>query len=402
MQVGTDTREMRALVIAATTRIEQNGAGWRVPSQSGRGTYHVTTGMGAKRCTCPDHELRAIACKHILAVEITVRREGGSRASMVTVTKTTEVYDRSWKAYNAAQCEEKTMFAPLLADLCRSVPQPDQKRGRPRVPLSDIVFASTYRIYDRISSRRFTSAMTDLAERGYLSHVPHFNSLTNYLREPGLEPILSDLIANASLPLTAIETDFAMDATGFTTSQFDGWYDHRHRDRSEAKRVWMKLHIATGVRSNIVTAAQVTPANHADSTQFEALLRTTAKGFTIGQVSADKGYLSRANVDAVARLNATPFIPFKSNNVVPRPGDDSAWARMWHECALHKADWLANYHKRSNVETTFSVIKRKFGGTLLSKSEQGQINEVLCKVLAHNLCVLNAAMHELGIEPNFG
>ncbi len=33
--------------------------------------------------------------------------------------------------------------------------------------------------------------------------------------------------------------------------------------------------------------------------------------------------------------------------------------------------------------------------------EIGQINEALCKVLCHNVCVLVQATHELGIEPAF-
>jgi hypothetical protein len=40
-----------------------------------------------------------------------------------------------------------------------------------------------------------------------------------------------------------------------------------------------------------------------------------------------------------------------------------------------------------NVETTFSMIKAKFRDSIRSKSEVGQFNEVLCKVIAHNLCV---------------
>ena len=35
------------------------------------------------------------------------------------------------------------------------------------------------------------------------------------------------------------------------------------------------------------------------------------------------------------------------------------------------------------------------------KSNTGQINEALCKVLCHNVCVLIQEMHELGIEPAF-
>ena len=48
------------------------------------------------------------------------------------------------------------------------------------------------------------------------------------------------------------------------------------------------------------------------------------------------------------------------------------------------------------------MIKRKFGGSLRSKSETGQVNEVLCKVIAHNLCVLIACIHEIGLDvPQF-
>jgi hypothetical protein len=55
----------------------------------------------------------------------------------------------------------------------------------------------------------------------------------------------------------------------------------------------------------------------------------------------------------------------------------------------------------SNVETAFSIIKAKFGDAVRSKSDIGQLNEVLCKVLCHNLCVLIQAIHELGIKPTF-
>ena len=63
--------------------------------------------------------------------------------------------------------------------------------------------------------------------------------------------------------------------------------------------------------------------------------------------------------------------------------------------------FMEHYHKRSNIETAYSMIMGKFGIALRSKSDTGQINEALCKVLAHNICVLVQASHELGIEPVF-
>ncbi len=62
---------------------------------------------------------------------------------------------------------------------------------------------------------------------------------------------------------------------------------------------------------------------------------------------------------------------------------------------------MRRYHRRSNVETAFSMIKGKFGDRLRSKTRTAQINEALCKVLAHNLACLISSIYELGIEPTF-
>jgi len=53
------------------------------------------------------------------------------------------------------------------------------------------------------------------------------------------------------------------------------------------------------------------------------------------------------------------------------------------------------------VESTFSMIQAKFGASLRSKSDTAQVNELLCKVLCHNICVLIQSMYELGIEADF-
>jgi transposase len=64
-------------------------------------------------------------------------------------------------------------------------------------------------------------------------------------------------------------------------------------------------------------------------------------------------------------------------------------------------EFMRHYHKRSNVECTFSMIKRKFGERLRSKTRTAQENETLCKVLCHNLCCVIQSMYELGVEPDF-
>ena len=61
-----------------------------------------------------------------------------------------------------------------------------------------------------------------------------------------------------------------------------------------------------------------------------------------------------------------------------------------------------HHRKHSNVETTFSMIKTKFGASVRSKTPVAQINEALAKVLCHNICVLVSSIYELGIAPEFG
>src|SRR5215207_3132177 len=93
----------------------------------------------------------------------------------------------TWTAYNAAQTEEKRRLMVLLADLSKTVAQPEQQgRGRPRLPLSDMVFAAAYKVYVGFSSRRFTSDLKDAQARGLIGNAAHFNSVNRYMANPEL------------------------------------------------------------------------------------------------------------------------------------------------------------------------------------------------------------------------
>ncbi len=127
-----------------------------------RGLYAVNVDNGTGTCTCPDYETRGGSCKHILAVEFTIRRESGKGGRYKVTEQVKVTYTQEWSAYNAAQCEEKDRFVALLSDLCSRVATPTPEGpGRSRLPLGDMVFACTYKVYSRFSSRRFTSDLRD-------------------------------------------------------------------------------------------------------------------------------------------------------------------------------------------------------------------------------------------------
>lgn len=148
----------------------------------------------------------------------------------------------------------------------------------------------------------------------------------------------------------------------------------------------------------MVTAVRVTDSSGADCPQLPALLATTAQTFTVSEMSADKAYLSNDNLTAIEAVGAVPFIPFKTNS---KQAGSPAWRRMHAMFTLREEEFLAAYHKRSRVESVFSAVKRKFGGAVRSKIFTAQRNEILCKILCHNLSVLVHAIHELGIDPTF-
>src|SRR5579862_1136800 len=414
-----DARELKALQIAATTPIKRTQHAWVVPSQTGHGSYkvahptlgHLDGALHGLTCTCPDFEERQMPCKHIIAVEYTVKRETPEGDVVTETVKVT--YSQTWAAYNAAQCEEKERFMPMLADLCGALSRPYSGKGRPPLPLSDMAFACVSRVYAGLSARRFDTDVRQSKEQGLTDSDPHFNSVLRYLRDPAMTPVLQRLVTLSAMPLKAVETDFAVDSTGFTTCRFVRWYDHKW-GKERTKREWVKLHAMTGVRTNVVTSVEMTDYRGADTVQFRPLVAATAENFTIREVSGDKAYSSKRNLQAVADLGATPFVPFRANSNtgeaypaihadVLLPEMASAWTKMLAYFVYQRETFLSHYHKRSNVETTFSMIKRKFGDSLRSKSATGQVNEVLCKVIAHNLCCLIAAIHELGMpSPQFG
>lgn len=131
------------------------------------------------------------------------------------------------------------------------------------------------------------------------------------------------------------------------------------------------------------------------------MVKKTAQNFTVNEVSADAAYSSEKNMQTVLDLGGMPFIQFRNNATGESKQSGQIWKNMYHYYSLNQEKFLQHYHKRSNVETTFSMIKAKFGDALRSKTDTAMVNEALCKVLCHNLCCLITSMHELGLQPKF-
>ncbi len=397
-------REERGKQIAEAGKITKNGqTRWLVPSQSSNARYFVDLdNVDEPVCSCADYQERQMPCKHIYAVAyFVVHQENPDGSTTVTETVTVtkrKTYPQNWRAYNAAQTSEQDRFQELLHDLCSGIQQPqEQRRGRPSLPLCDAVFSAAFKVYSTMSARRFMSDLREAHARGMISRVPHYNSIFNYLEDEELTPILLELIRQSSLPLASVEVDFAVDSSGFGTSRYTRWYDHKYGKLMQRAQ-WVKAYIICGVKTNVITSVEIGDEHSGDSKVLPRLVNATAKGFIISEVSADAAYGSSANVASITAHKGTPFIAFRSNAT----GKASAlFQQMFHYFQFKREEFLQHYHKRSNVESTFSMLKRKFGDSLRSKTTQAMINEALCKIICHNLVVLIHEIHELKITPVF-
>jgi len=317
-----DVKRQRGIELAEKVNIKLVGKGvenkWIVPSLNSNTRYIVELNGRNQSCTCPDHELRRCKCKHIFAVEFAISQDVQAQVNnqgqavvteTVTATKRT-AYTQDWPAYNTAQIIEKAQFQALLHDLCNGVPEPAQAMGRARLPLAEMIFSATFKVYSTVSTRRFISDLADAHEKGYISKVPHFNSILNYLEMEDITPILKRLIRRSSDPLRGLECDFAVDSSGFSGSKFEKWSyvkfngDRKDFQEQQHRTDWLKMHLMCGVKTNIVTSVEISERYDHDSPYLNPLVNDTAKRFTMKEVSADKAYSSVENLNTIAAHRA--------------------------------------------------------------------------------------------------
>ena len=393
-------RELKALEIAARSKIAFTDGAWIVPSQTRNASYRVTLAPQPS-CPCDDFQVQQQPCKHIIAARLVCAREQAGQPppfSTAAVPKK-PTFKQNWPMYNEAQQTEKYRFQKLLFDLCRHLPNLEQTgSGRRWTPLADMVFACTLKVYTTVSARRFACDLKAAHADGFLSHLMNSVSVCAYLENHRLTPILQQLIVQSSLPLSMFETTFAPDSSGFSTSRFVRWHDEKY-GCERSGHDWVKAHAICGVKTNIVTAVEIGARDAGDSPFFKPLVEQTAANFTVKEVPADKAYLSRDNLAVVDALGGTAFVPYKRNS---QPGEvGSLWEKMYFYFQFRREEFLKLYHQRSNIESTFAMVKAKFRDHVRSKSDVAMRNEVLCKFLCHNICVVHQSHIELGIAPIF-
>ena len=385
--------------IASERNIKKVAGVWRVPSDTRNNTYEVKRGLKGLFCNCSDYLQHYVPCKHVFAVEALLEEaKTGKRIkppSSASVRRPT--YPQDWRTYNEAQMFEKEGMVRLLTELCAGVPEPVRGPGNPKARLKDVVFAATMKVYGTFSGRRTSSELRSCQDKGLVRKAPHYNTISKYLNDSKLTPILLGLIRECTKPLKEVESVFAADSTGIGTFQISRWFDEKFGAKAR-RREWIKIHICVGVDTHIVTDVKITNSNSHDTNYFKPLIKETAKIFDIKEISADKAYLSRTNLEAARSAGAQAFIPPKKNST---GGSSKILKDHITKARDNLVEFNARYHQRSNVESAIQMIKSKFQEGVRSKNRTAKVNEALCKILCHNLSVLVHYEVKSGVEATF-
>ena len=164
----------------------------------------------------------------------------------------------------------------------------------------------------------------------------------------------------------------AIDGSGFETSHMSYHYANvwNRQDKRKYRR-YLKLSIAIDTDSQYILSQKIRIGPRNDHIDFDKVMKNVKCKFVV----ADKGYDSKKNRYFVLRnMKAYPHIPYRKIS-----------GRNYERAGVPLIFDKKIYHQRSKVETVFSVIKRKYGSWILSKSFETQKKELLFRLIAYNI-----------------
>lgn len=198
-----------------------------------------------------------------------------------------------------------------------------------------------------------------------LKNVPDHSTLVKFHRRIKAT-MLDSLLCKKKIKISAI------DSSGFETSHMSYYYANvwNRQDKRKYRR-YLKVSIAIDTDSQYILSQKIRLGPRNDNIDFEFVMKNVNCKFVV----ADKGYDSRTNRKFVLqRMKAYPHIPRRKTSGI-----------FYEKLGVPLRFDKRVYHQRSKVETVFSVIKRKYGSFVLSKSFETQKKELLLRIIAYNI-----------------
>jgi hypothetical protein len=198
----------------------------------------------------------------------------------------------------------------------------------------------------------------------------------------------------------------AFDSTGLELGHRSAYYVRR---RNGAGKHWQtvaysryaKLEAAVDCHTHLLVAVLVGRGPRPDVNRFVPLLEATMTNVQPQRVLADAGYDSEPNHRyARERCGVRSFMPAKHGRPTTKPPSGRYRRQMKQRLTKH----YGSYGQRWQVETSFSMVKRRVSSLVNARYYWTQCRELLLIALTYNLMHLYAAVGFLQSrsDPFFG
>src|SRR3989338_8398463 len=164
-------------------------------------------------------------------------------------------------------------------------------------------------------------------------------------------------------------------------------------EKEMRKRECDKVHLAVCADLLLILNWKITNGRRHDCQFFVVLLKPFK---WLGNVIADKGYLSRVNFQFVYDRKGQAYIPFKKGKKkgsTDSPKSHPAWKFAFHFWKTLNGIYMCIYHQRSRIEAVFSAIKKRYGDKLNCKNARMRRKEMSLRLIAYNIRILICTRH---------
>ena len=224
-----------------------------------------------------------------------------------------------------------------------------------------------------------------------LARVPHFTTLQKasqrLLCSRRIQRLLSVTLRRYYKRKRKIKRA-ALDSSGFICGHASLYYTRRRCSDGKTPviyRRFAKLELATDCATHLVLAGIAGRGPRVDIDRFVPLLDQALDNMLLDSALADAGYDSEANHrHARETRGVRSFIPALHG----RPTQKLPTGRYRRQMKLHLSQKYGNYGQRWQVETVYSMIKRRLTTHVAARSHWGRCRELMLLIVTHNAMIL--------------